>query len=503
MTTDPKSEERVASNDQVFPAAEVRDKSEGLLRASKMWWVTLLCLILASWLTYRSLPETGPVITVSFPQGHGLKPGDAIRYRGIEVGQVTNVRLNADLSAVDVEVMLNAGEERLGYEGCRFWIVRPRLSLTEIQGLETAVGAKYIGVSPGGADGQSVGKFEGLAVAPADELNRGGLQVVLRSDDKHGISTGAPVTWRGVKAGRVLSVNLSPDARHVHTTILIDRNYRKLVNGSSKFWVNSGFAVDVGLGGVQLNATSLASILNGGVSFATTAETKLNESIRSGYVFSLKKTADPSWLETNAAVPLVDFDLPETVLVTGEYQSSTFGFSSTSSFSQQGILVVDGKQTRLVTARFPSEAMQSSTLKLSMMPPGKKAIELATQFEEVEAVATDFEGEDSTADASAVKGLVSVLAEGQATIQLSDLEGLKFAEDCLLFRSAVIDGKATPIVQTIDLEQMSFQSGRWILQDDEINFPEWQGAPVLRMSTGQVVGILAIVEGQAQIAGQD
>lgn len=488
MTNKPTLGGQVAISNEELPTAKVRDKSASLLRASKMWWITLLCLIMASWLTYRSLPENGPMITISFPQGHGLKPGDAVRFRGIEVGQVTNVSLNADLSGVDVQVMLKPGGGQLDREGTRFWIVRPRLSLTEIQGLETAVGAKYIAVSPGDLRGPGTGTFEGLAVAPADELNRGGLQVVLRSDDRHGISTGASVTWRGVKTGRVLSVNLSPDARHVHTTILIDRKYRRLIRGSSKFWVNSGFGVDVGLGGVKLSANSLSSILNGGVSFVTTAETKTGDTIRNGHVFRLTESPDPSWLKTDAAVPLIDVALPETVMVSGEFQTSTLGISRTKSFSQQGILAKVGKGTVLLTAGFPTAAVESESLSLTMIPPGKAAVDVSV---------------GSIEESLLTNAFVSLPATGPASVQVSDIQSLKMPEDCLLFRSAVIDGRSTPMMQTIDLEQLVSRAGRWIIQDDEVDFSEWHGAPVLGMSAGQIVGILAIIDGQAQIVASD
>lgn len=494
MTSPPKSEQPPPAVVSKFPSAVVQDRPKGLLLASKMWWVTLACLLLASWLAYQSVPETGPEITIMFPEGHGLKPGDSVRYRGIEVGQVIDVRLSADLNGVNVDVMLNPSEANLNSSGSRFWIVRPRLSLTEFQGLETAVGAKYIAVSPGAsasqADAQPVKLFEGLAVAPADELDRGGLQVVLRSEEKHGLASGAAVSWRGVEVGRILSVNLSPDGRHVHSTILIERSYRRLLNQSSKFWVTSGFAVDVGLTGVKLDAESLASILNGGVSFATLSESKPGADIRSGHVFQLSEQADPRWLQSKTAVPLVNFKLPETVLVSAKYQYSTLGIGRTRTFSQQGILAKDGSKTVLVTAALSDDAMRSKNLEVTIMSPGEAAV----------AVATDLLDDGVLADHVSDSGLVSLPAQGIASIPLNELTGLESAEDCLLFRSAVIDGEAIPLMQTVDFEQMAFQGDRWIFQDDTVDFSEWQGAAVVQISTGKTVGILAIVNGRAQIA---
>lgn len=466
-----------------FPEAKVRDKPATLLRASKMWWVTLACLILAIWLTLNSLPRQGPIITIHFPQGHGLKDGDSVRYRGIEVGQVIDVSLNAELSGVDVQVMLAPGEASLNREGTRFWIVRPRLSLTEIQGLETAVGAKYIGVSPGEPSASRTSEFEGLSIAPPDELDHGGLQVVLRSDDRHGISAGAPVTWRGVKAGRVLSVNLSPDARHVHTTVRIDRKYRKLVRRSSKFWVTSGFGVDVGLGGVKLTANSLASILEGGVSFATVVDEPSERPIRDGDVFSLSEKPKKEWFEAEATIPLLDFQLPETVLVNGEYSTSTLGISRIKSFSQNGILVKRKGETVLLTAALPDHDADEPVSNLTITRAG---------------------GEPMTVDAASAEAfgdnLSLISASGPASISMSETHAMTQSEDCLLFRSAEVDGKATPIMQTIDLEHIVYKSDRWLVQDGDIDFAEWHGAPVLAVSTGKLIGILTTADGHPVIA---
>ena len=255
------SESTDATTENEFPVAKVKDAAPLLLRSSRMWWLTLVCLILAIILAWQSMPQKGQRITIHFPQGHGLKAGDTMRYRGIKVGTVSTINLNAGLSGVDVVVELKPDGGAIDREGTRFWIVRPRISLTEVSGLDTAIGAKYIGVSPGDPAGPQRTEFEGLSAAPPDELDYGGLEIVLRSDQRYGTSPGAPITWRGVKAGKVLSVNLSPDARHVNITVRIDRPYRKLVRTSSKFWVNSGFGVDIGLTGVKLNADSLTTIL--------------------------------------------------------------------------------------------------------------------------------------------------------------------------------------------------------------------------------------------------
>ena len=124
------------------------------------------------------MPQRGTTIHIQFPEGHGLKQEDTVRYRGIEVGSVESVSLDDSLDGVEVEVLLKPSASELATKGTRFWIVRPELSLTRISGLETAIGHKYIGVSPRPnteeAPTQTSYRFQGLADVPVDTLSDSG-----------------------------------------------------------------------------------------------------------------------------------------------------------------------------------------------------------------------------------------------------------------------------------------------------------------------------------------
>ena len=53
------------------------------------------------------------------------------------IGLVTGVRLAPDYRAVEVSAKIAKDAERLMTEGASFWIVRPRVTATEISGLGT------------------------------------------------------------------------------------------------------------------------------------------------------------------------------------------------------------------------------------------------------------------------------------------------------------------------------------------------------------------------------
>lgn len=136
-----------------FPLARTAEggPAERLLArtTSRLWVVTAVCLLVAVVLVWTQIEPRGYRILIHFPQGHGLEVGDAVRYRGIDVGEVRRIALDKDLERVTATVELTKEAQRLAREGSRFWIERPRINLVRTSGLETVMGPKYIGVQPG------------------------------------------------------------------------------------------------------------------------------------------------------------------------------------------------------------------------------------------------------------------------------------------------------------------------------------------------------------------
>ena len=482
-----------------FPVADIREVravTSALFLRSKLWWVTVACFVLAFWLTWSSIPSVGPSITIRFPDGHGLKAGDAVRHRGIEAGIVESVALSDDLSQITATVTLTPGAAGLAREGARFWIVRPQLSLAGVSGLDTAVGAKYIGVSPGDPDAPQHSRFEGLGAAPPDENSGEGIDVVLRSDSKHGVTVGAPVTWRGVDVGQILSINLSPDARFVDIHARINSEYMRLLRTSSKFWVTSGLGIDVGLSGVRLNADSLSTIVRGGVSFATLAVSKEKTPVTSGQMFQLHDKPEAAWLSTASSLPLIDFDLPPTLIIQGSRRSSLLGISRTQKFTVNGVLVKRGGQTHILTA---ADALPEATAE-STVSGDKAALEYIISSPQ----STDSQtlmmvppvlptGSSESTEKTKTSGSASLLfvdESGQLpTIDYNNFRIPSEPEECCLCRSVKADDDASTVIQSISLNQLKLDGTDWTVNMDGEDLSPWHGAPVISLQDGKIIGL--------------
>ena len=290
-----------------------------------------------------------------------MKVGDSVRHRGIDIGTVTAITLDDDLSGIVASVSIDAAASATAVQGSRFWIVRPQVDLSGVSGLDTAVGSKYLRVIPGDSD-QRQNEFRGLSDRPADDQGGDGIELVLRGDDRRGIHAGAPVTYRGIEIGRVLSAGLSPNASAVDVRIRIDEGYRRLVTAGAKFWVNSGFDIDVGMTGVKVNAESLATIAKGGIGMINTAtnanKTDANGKVQPGTVFQLYPQRDEDWIEAAVAVTLLQMNPPTTLNVVATWKESLLGISRQKESTSLGLVVADSTK-RNAFAVFPADMVVS------------------------------------------------------------------------------------------------------------------------------------------------
>jgi len=218
-----------------FPKAVVVSSSIPAV-ASRLWWLTGLSLIVAIVLVIGSQRRHGPTIVIDFANGHGVKAGDTLHYRGIIAGEVTDVTLQPDLKGVRVTVVLEAQAASLARDGSEFWIERPRISLARVSGLETIVGAKYLGVHPGPADAPHRLRFTGIE-SPPTLPDAEFSEITIRFAEGHGLQVGDSVRHRGIVIGEVVAVDLEQDLAGVSVRLRLAGAGRQAAREGSQFWV--------------------------------------------------------------------------------------------------------------------------------------------------------------------------------------------------------------------------------------------------------------------------
>jgi len=237
---------------------------------SIVWIIPIVAALVGGWLAYKTISEKGPTITITFKDGGGLEAGKTkIKYKSIEIGTVKSLDISHDLSHVVVIAEFSKKSEPHLTENTKFWVVRPRVGLGGISGLETLVSGAFIAIDP--RPGPSARTFTGLEKPPGVTREDEGSQFQLRAENLGSSSPGAPIFFHDIQVGRVLDFELDKDDEGVVIDIFIQAPHHLRVRDTSRFWQLSGFEISLGAEGLDVKMESLSSLLTGGIAFDTPA----------------------------------------------------------------------------------------------------------------------------------------------------------------------------------------------------------------------------------------
>ncbi|HET8596550.1 MAG TPA: MlaD family protein [Castellaniella sp.] len=262
-------------------AAEPDIRPGRALHWSWVWLVPLLALAVAGSLLASVWVRTGPVITISFQSAAGIEAGQTkLRYRDVVVGEVKKVRVAPDRQHVLVDVQLGReGASYITQKDAKFWIVRPRVSLAGVSGLDTLFSGVYLSVdapiTP--PEGEPVHDFEGLANPPEVLSGQVGTRFQLTAGSLGSLTVGSRVYYRRIEVGRVVGYGMAPDGRSVKLQIFVEAPYDRYVTPDTRFWNDSGVDMSLSPEGVRLRTSGLSAIVNGGVAFAQADESSAYE----------------------------------------------------------------------------------------------------------------------------------------------------------------------------------------------------------------------------------
>lgn len=236
-------------------------------RFSPIWIVPIVAALVAIGLAVDRYLSEGPTITITFTSAHGVEAGKTfVKYKDVNIGQVTGVRLADDLVNVEITARIAKSAAHLMVEDARFWVVRPRVSLAGISGLQTILSGNYIGFEAGSSD-TSARRFTGLEVPPTVTGDVPGRQFVISTEDLGSLGIGSPVYFRRLPVGQVIAYDLAPDGKSVSVRIFVREPYDRFVTTHARFWNASGIDVSLTASGLDVRTQSLAALLEGGIAF--------------------------------------------------------------------------------------------------------------------------------------------------------------------------------------------------------------------------------------------
>ena len=241
-------------------------------RPSLIWLVPGIAAFTGLFLLMQLWMSAGPEVSITFQTASGLQAGKTeVKYKDVTVGLVKSIVLSPDSQRVLVTVALMKNAQNLAKADTRFWVVRPRVGMGGISGIDTLLSGAYISLDTGTSD-KSGSLFQGLESPPTVINGMPGKQFEVVADDLGSLDIGSAVYYRRIPVGRVSSYALRPDGKGVSVNIFIDAPYDRFVTPSTRFWNASGVDLSLNSDGLQLKTQTLASVIAGGIAFANPPE---------------------------------------------------------------------------------------------------------------------------------------------------------------------------------------------------------------------------------------
>ncbi|MEM1155986.1 MAG: intermembrane transport protein PqiB [Pseudomonadota bacterium] len=255
-----------------------------------IWIVPIVAVVVGIYMVIHTKMNEGPQITISFDTAESLEAGKTkIRFRDVDIGMVEDVTLTDSMSGVVVTAKMTKNAEPLLREDTRFWVVRARVGAGSVTGLGTLLSGAYIQLDPG-VGNQKERRFVGLEDPPLTPADAPGVRLVLHSEHAGSLNAGDVVVYNGFKVGRIEGITFDSQKKEVQYDAFIDAPYDDLVTTSTRFWNTSGITVTASASGVEVQTSSMETILLGGVAFGTIPGIPPGEKVSSGASFKLNRS---------------------------------------------------------------------------------------------------------------------------------------------------------------------------------------------------------------------
>ena len=247
-----------------------------------------MAAVVGAYLAFTTLSQRGPEILISFKGADGVTAGQTkVRHKAVDLGTITSIRLAPDMSHVVVSVRMNSEAAPYLTDQARFWVVRPRLSASNISGLETLISGGYIEMDPGDKGGKTQREFTGLENPPGVRSDEPGTTFVLETPQIGSLGSGSPVFYRDIVVGEVLNYHLPEGNGLITVNVFVKAPYDKWVRTGTRFWNASGLNLSFGGAGLHLELQSVQAVLSGGVAFNTPEDSRETPSAKPDATFKL------------------------------------------------------------------------------------------------------------------------------------------------------------------------------------------------------------------------
>lgn len=223
------------------------------------------------------------VLTSDTPTDLAVK--SPVHYKNIQVGEVVGVDLTGSGESLRTTIFVYEKYLNLVTSKSVFWMqsgIEVNASLSEGLAVSSGPLARLLhgGVSFTSPDNPKTNRKhppeEGFAfplhdsyrdaVAAVPELQPPGIHfTVAAKEGGQSLATGSPILHKNIKIGEIEGFRLAKDGQSVLIECMVLDEYKKLIHENTRFYNLSGIKVSAGLGGIDVETGSLATLVAGGI----------------------------------------------------------------------------------------------------------------------------------------------------------------------------------------------------------------------------------------------
>ena len=291
----------------------------------------------------------GPVVSFEFDDdsAHGIMVGDTIRYRGIDIGKVTEVSL--ELKEVDGKRQaIPVVRARMSHDlesdqspaklGAQCFVEELHVNLfgEDTGGADTILSGKRIVFDPWTVDVDKPIKSSFLISSKSRAVSlpvRGDLVLFLNAFNSRGAPLDSKVIFNGQEIGEVHYIS-DPNSNGVTLRINIRKEHRHEVYTNNRFALREGF--DLKRNGLNLELTAdVEGAVRGGVVMYQPPSSERGELSNMHSEFVLHQEAQPEWKEW--------VGLKDASPIVGDFTGKQSSLSGELQWKNSGTLAVAGR----------------------------------------------------------------------------------------------------------------------------------------------------------------
>ncbi len=266
----------------------------------------------------RHANSPGLHLTLISTKNSSHSPESPVLYKKIKVGEIISVKLDTN-DLINTRILIYPKYSHLVSSDSKFWDISsvefkanlPNISV-KFGTLKSILAGGVSFMSPEGEQKSVLKKSTFTLYSSLGEAlqDNSGLQLILESPQLGSLGSGKPVYFRQMKVGHITEIELSEDSRKILIHINIHEPYKKLIHEKTKFWNSSGIRIQGGLmTSMKISTESLASLLDGGISFIT-PEKEMGNKVQNGSLFTLHREPEEDWLSWSPEIKLHEDDQP-------------------------------------------------------------------------------------------------------------------------------------------------------------------------------------------------